>query len=111
MAVRGGPSALSLFWSFGPKVSLELGELVRADEKSGGGSSRVRGWITFEQEERGARALRSRAWPAVRVHQAAGSLLWRTRGTRLLGCTAGRPTVLERGGVFSSLSEPWLVVF
>src|SRR5262245_30948419 len=111
-ASDGKPSSLKLFFSFGTSGTLELGEAVHTtDSPSGQVTTSIPGWITLERDDGAARALVSRAWPAVRVAHSSDTMVWRSTARSVLGARNGEPRLLDLPLDDGSVSEPWLVFF
>jgi len=89
---------------------MSLGEAAPKGATAEEISQSIPGWITMEWKSKGARALVSRAWPAIRLHYEGNEVVWRTSGTKILGAVDGAAGLLELP-LRRGLSEPWLVVF
>jgi hypothetical protein len=112
--VAGRPSALDLFWSFGSgKIPIGSASDPAADPAASSVTSTLRGWVTLERAEPGgARALLSRAWPAVRLVYPSARVLFRTTAKKLLCAVDGLPGVQDDlPALGPRISEPWIVLF
>jgi hypothetical protein len=110
--VDGGPASLSLFWFFGEAGgTFPLADLIFPGAPPGPIASRIPGWITLDQRAGDARALVSRAWPAVRVEAPGDALAVRTPAAQVLGVAGGRAGILDLASPLHGIDEPWIVLF
>jgi hypothetical protein len=110
--VDGGPSSISLFWPFGDRGgTFSLGTLHFPDAPPAPLSCSIPGWITLDQRQGAARALTSRAWPALRLENPGATLTLLTSAASALGVAGGRVGPLDLASPLTELDEPWIVFF
>lgn len=108
---QGNPGTLALSWVFPGSEDVPIGTLVPEGAIPAEAPRRIHeGAVTLELGEGPARALLSRASPAVRAH-VPGRRLWvRTGAARALSAVNGRPEARPRGSAPWTPSEPWIVL-